>query len=106
MLYVMFQFFAAGCEPDIEEHFRRSLGRDYMTSNSPKLVNPPPPPPPPKAPTPPEEVVQTARGSASPKEGDKNNPANVSITGQLSEVIRVKMNKKSNSCTDMWDQMM
>nr|XP_022298855.1 vacuolar protein-sorting protein BRO1-like isoform X2 [Crassostrea virginica] len=75
----------SGCEPDIEEHFRRSLGRDYMTSNSPKLVNPPPPPPPPKAPTPPEEVVQTARGSASPKEGDKNNPANVSITGSVDD---------------------
>lgn len=78
-----FPFFLAGCEPDIEEHFRRSLGRDYMTSNSPKQVNPPPPPPPPKVPTPPEETAQTTRGSSSsPKDDDKINPANVSITGQ------------------------
>lgn len=80
------QVISAGCEPDIEEHFRRSLGRDYMTSNSPKLVNPPPPPPPPKVPTPPVEVAKTTRNSASPpKEVDKNNPANVSITGSVDD---------------------
>ncbi|XP_055999523.1 uncharacterized protein LOC125654625 isoform X2 [Ostrea edulis] len=75
----------SGCEPDIEEHFRRSLGRDYMTSNSPKLVNPPPPPPPPKVPTPPVEAATTTRASSSPMEGDKNNPANVSITGSVDD---------------------
>nr|XP_011427764.2 uncharacterized protein LOC105328535 isoform X1 [Crassostrea gigas] len=76
----------SGCEPDIEEHFRRSLGRDYMTSNSPKQVNPPPPPPPPKVPTPPEETAQTTRGSSSsPKDDDKINPANVSITGTVDD---------------------
>lgn len=75
------------CDPAIEEHFRRSLGRDYSDIMSQKsavspvpapappmvVATPSPPPPPPSAPT--ESVAMTK---------NNGNPA-VSITGSVDD---------------------
>lgn len=79
-------FFAVGCDPTIEEHFRRSLGRDYSD-----YMAPPPkgalPPPPPLVATPPSPPVAATPTPATSAKVKMN--AEVSITGEFCCMVHI-----------------
>ncbi|KAL5014440.1 hypothetical protein ScPMuIL_008710 [Solemya velum] len=73
---------SVGCDPAIEEHFRRSLGRDYSDymAPPPKAALPPPPPLVATPPSPPVAATPTPATSAKVKMNTE-----VSITGTVDD---------------------